>query len=133
MTDAPRKGHPLLRPFFFLLGLVLTGVGIVGVVTPGWPGTIFLILAAGCFARSSPRLEAWLVNHPRYGPTVVAWREHGAIPRRIKFIAIGSMIVSFVIVLFAHMEPVWVWVIGAALLASAVFVGTRPEGPKTAR
>ncbi len=132
MTDAPRKGHPLLRPFFFLLGVVLTGVGIAGVMTPLWPGTIFLILAAGCFARSSPKLEAWLVNHPRYGPTVVAWREHGAIPRNIKFIAIGSMMVSFVIVLFAHVEPVWVWVIGGALLASAIFVGTRPEGPKRA-
>lgn len=123
----------MLRPFFFLLGLVLTGVGIVGVIAPGWPGTVFLILAAGCFARSSPKLEAWLVNHPRYGPTVVAWREHGAIPRRIKFVAIGSMMVSFVIVLFAHMEPVWVWVIGLSLLGSALFVGTRPEGPKTAR
>ncbi|OYW43106.1 MAG: hypothetical protein B7Z38_02755 [Rhodobacterales bacterium 12-64-8] len=132
MTDAPRKGHPLLRPFFFLLGLVLTGVGIVGVIAPGWPGTIFLILAAGCFARSSPKLEAWLVNHPRFGPTVVAWRQHGAIPRKIKFIAIGSMILSFVIVLFAHMEPVWMWVIGLCLLASALFVGSRPEGPKRA-
>ena len=132
MTDTPRKGHPLLRPFFFLLGVVLTGVGIAGVMTPLWPGTIFLILAAGCFARSSPKLEAWLINHPKYGPTVGAWREHGAIPRKIKFIAIGSMMVSFVIVLFAHVEPVWVWVIGACLLASALFVGTRPEGPKRA-
>jgi uncharacterized membrane protein YbaN (DUF454 family) len=132
MTDAPRKGHPLLRPFFFLLGIVLTGVGIAGVMTPLWPGTIFLILAAGCFARSSTRLETWLLNHPRYGPTVVAWRQHGAIPRRIKYVAIGSMIVSFIIVLFAHVEPVWIAVIGAALLASALFVGTRPEGPKRA-
>jgi uncharacterized membrane protein YbaN (DUF454 family) len=133
MTHAPRKGHPLLRPFFFLLGLVLTAVGIAGVMTPLWPGTIFLILAAGCFARSSPKLETWLLNHPRYGPTVVAWREHGAIPRKIKLIAIGSMMVSFVIVLFAHVEPLWVWVIGVCLLASALFVGTRPEGPKRAR
>lgn len=122
-----------MRPLFFLSGLLLTGIGIVGVVTPGWPGTIFLILAAGCFARSSPRLETWLLNHPRLGPSVVAWRENGAIPRKIKFVAIGSMILSFVIVLLVHMEPMWTWIIGGVLLASAIFVGTRPEGPKTAR
>ena len=96
------------------------------------PGTIFLILAAGCFTRSSPKLEAWLLNHPRLGPSVVAWREHGAIPRKIKIIAIGSMAISFVILLFLDMSPVWMAIVGGALLASAIFVGTRPEGPKAA-
>ncbi len=119
-----------MRPLFFLLGLLLVGVGVVGYLTPGMPGTIFLILAAGCFARSSPRLERWLVNHPRLGPSIVAWRENGAIPRKIKFIAVGSMIVSFAILFVIHMEPLGIWVIGVILLASAVFIVTRPEGPK---
>ena len=130
MTDTPRKGHPLLRPFFFLLGVVLTGVGIAGVMTPLWPGTIFLILAAGCFARSSPKLEAWLLNHPKLGPSVVAWRENGAIPRNIKFIAIGSMFISMAIICLSP-APQWVdWLVGAVMVASALFVATRPEGPK---
>jgi uncharacterized membrane protein YbaN (DUF454 family) len=130
MTDRPAKGSPLLRPLFLVLGFLLTVVGVIGVVTPGWPGTIFLIFAAGCFARSSPRLESWLLTHPRLGPSVVAWRENGAIPRRIKFIAIGSMIISFAIVLWVHMSLLWTAIVGVALLASAIYVGTRPEGPK---
>jgi len=132
MTDAARKVSPLLRPVFLACGVVLTVIGVIGVVTPGWPGTIFLILAAGCFARSSSRLEAWLLGHPRLGPSVVAWRENGAIPRKIKYIAIGSMIVSFVIVLWISLSLVWTVIVGVALLASALFVGTRPEGPKRA-
>ena len=132
MTDAARKVNPLLRPLFLGGGVLLTVVGVIGVVTPGWPGTIFLILAAGCFARSSPRLEAWLLGHPRLGPSVVAWRENGAIPRKIKYIAIGSMIVSFAIVLWINLSVVWTVIVGVSLLASALYVGTRPEGPKAA-
>ena len=132
MTETTRKGSPLLRPLFFVGGLLLVGVGVVGYLTPGMPGTIFLILAAGCFTRSSPRLEAWLLNHPRLGPSVVAWRENGAIPRKIKYIAIGSMTVSFLIVLVIHLSTMWTAIIGVAMLASALFVATRPEGPKAA-
>lgn len=128
---AQPKSHPLTRPLFFVAGLLLVVVGIVGYFTPGMPGTIFLILAAGCFARSSPKLEAWLLNHPKLGPSVVAWRENGAIPRKIKFVAIGSMAISFVIVLLVHLPTVWTAVVSVVLLASALFVATRPEGPKT--
>jgi len=132
MTDATRKVNPLLRPLFLVAGVVLTVVGVIGLVTPGWPGTIFLILAAGCFARSSPKLEAWLLGHPRLGPSVVAWRENGAIPRKIKYIAIGSMVVSFVIVLLINLSLVWTVIVGVSLLASALYVGSRPEGPRAA-
>ena len=132
MTDATRKVNPLLRPLFLVAGVALTVVGVIGLVTPGWPGTIFLILAAGCFARSSPKLEAWLLGHPRLGPSVVAWRENGSIPRKIKYIAIGSMVVSFVIVLLINLSLVWTVIVGVSLLASALYVGSRPEGPKAA-
>jgi uncharacterized membrane protein YbaN (DUF454 family) len=132
MTEpSSSQGRRLLRPLFFSAGLILTAVGILGVVTPGLPGTVFLILAAACFARSSQRLETWLLTHPKFGASIVAWREHGAIPRTAKVIAIASMAVSFVIVLIAHPPAIWLWITGAALLASALFVGTRPEGPRT--
>ena len=67
----------------------------------------------------------------RFGPSVVAWRRHGAIPRRIKFIAIGMMTLSFIVVAIAHPPSLWFWVTAAVLLACALFVATRPEGPKT--
>ena len=83
----PPKGSKFTRPLFFVAGLAFVGLGILGYILPVMPGTIFLILAAGCFARSSRRLEAWIENHPKYGPTVVAWRRHGAIPRKAKMMS----------------------------------------------
>ena len=137
MIDTPKpsaatRRSALLRPLFFIAGILFTGLGIFGLVSPGFPGVVFLILAAGCFTRSSPQLETWLLNHPKLGPPVVAWRENGAIPRNIKFIAIGSMVVSMAIICLSP-APRWVdWVVGALMVASALFVGTRPEGPKRA-
>ena len=120
----------MLRPLYFAAGVVLVGVGIAGYFIPVLPGTIWLILAAACFARSSPRFESWLVNHPKFGPSVVAWRRNGAIPRKAKMLAIGMMAVSFVILLLAHPPAHWIWITGAVLLACALFVGTRPGAPQ---
>jgi uncharacterized membrane protein YbaN (DUF454 family) len=130
MIEPSSSKSRLLRSLYFVAGLVLVGVGVVGYFVPVMPGTLFLILAAACFARSSQRLETWLLNHPRFGPSVVAWREHRAIPRRIKIIAIGAMALSFGAVLIAHPPALWLWITGVVLLACALFVGTRPEGPK---
>ena len=72
----------MIRLGWLALGCLFVGLGMIGAVLPLMPTTIFLILATGCFARSSPRLEAWLLNHPRFGPTLRDWRERGAILRR---------------------------------------------------
>lgn len=110
-------------------GFACVALGAVGLVLPVMPGTIFLILAAGFFARSSPRFENWLVSHPRFGPPVRAWREHGAIPTRSKIIAISAMAFSFVIAWYGG-APGWALALTAcALIASAAFVATRPKPP----
>ncbi len=119
-----------LRPVYFVAGWVLTAIGVAGVILPLLPGTIFLILAAACFTRSSQRFETWLLNHPRLGPGVVAWRRHKAIPLRAKIIAITAMAISFGLVLFSNAPPVAMWASGVCLAACALFVGTRPGVPK---
>jgi uncharacterized membrane protein YbaN (DUF454 family) len=116
-----------LRPVYLLSGFGLVGLGLIGVVVPGMPTTIFLILAAGCFARSSPKLENWLLTHPKFGPPIVAWRETGAIPRKVKIIAVASMVISMGIVCLSP-APRWVdWLCATIIVASAAFVITRPE------
>lgn len=76
-----------LRGLWALAGAAALVTGIVGIVVPLLPTTPFVLLAAWCFARSSPRLEAWLLAHPRFGPMVLDWRERRAIPLRAKQLA----------------------------------------------
>src|SRR3546814_5197123 len=60
---------------WLMLGFIWVGIGAVGAFVPLLPTTIFIILALGCFARSSPRLEHWLLNHERFGPALRARSE----------------------------------------------------------
>ena len=129
LQDAPPPAAPAaLRPLYFGAGVILVGVGIAGYILPVLPGTIWMILAVACFARSSPKMEHWLLTHPTYGPPLIAWRKNGAIPFKIKLIAIGSMLVSMALVCLSP-APEWVdWLVAAIIVGSALFVATRPNG-----
>ncbi len=118
------------KVLYLSLGLFFTLLGIIGAFLPVMPTTVFLIGALFCFTQSSPRLESWLLQHPKYGPSLVAWRKHGAISKKVKCIACCSMLVSFILVcLFASM-PIPAY-IGIALFMGigAYFVVTRPSMP----
>jgi len=60
-------------------------------------GTLFLLLAAACYARSSRRIFNWLLNNPSFGPLIREWREYRAIPYRAKRIALILIALSFAI------------------------------------
>jgi uncharacterized protein len=85
------------RRLYLAAGLVSMGLGTVGIFLPILPTVPFMILAAFCFARSSPALEAKLLNHPRYGPHLVAWREKGVVSRRAKWSATAAFVASALI------------------------------------
>ena len=119
-----RRWH---RPLYLAAGWLCTVLGVIGLILPMMPGTIFLIAAAWCFSRSSPRFESWLVNHPWLGPEVVRWRKTGAIARRTKYIACGSMLLSFAIVAASDAPPIALWLSGAGLIAAGTYVASRPE------
>lgn len=119
----------LARAIWLACGIALTGVGLLGVVIPGLPTTIFLILALWCFARSSERFHNWLWTHPRFGPSIRAWCESGTIPTKAKIAAITTMVVSFAILLAIGASDALLAVVAVALSAGATFILTRPNDP----
>jgi uncharacterized membrane protein YbaN (DUF454 family) len=99
MADPPPESRPLMRGIWLVLGLIATAAGLIGAVLPLLPTTPFLILAAACFARSSPRLEARILEDPRFGPMIREWRARGAIPPRAKLLAVGGMTSGYTVFL----------------------------------
>lgn len=127
--DRPAQGllGRLGRTAWLILGLTCVGLGIIGALLPLMPTTIFLILAAGCFARSSPRLERWLLTHRRFGPTLVAWRAEGAIGPRAKIMACSGIAFGFILFFWrAHPTPLLAIGVAAAMAACALYIITRP-------
>lgn len=121
-------GQRSLQTGWLVLGLILVGLGCIGAFVPLMPTTIFLILAAACFARSSPRLEAWLLNHPRFGATLRAWRAEGAVPRRAKIAACLGMAVGYSLFWLVVRPGLWLGlVVAVAMAACALFVASRPS------
>ncbi|WP_432770260.1 MAG: DUF454 domain-containing protein [Sphingopyxis sp.] len=115
------------RHFYFVAGWLSLALGAIGVVLPLLPTVPFVILAAFCFARSSPRLEAWLLGHATFGPHIAAWREKGAISRKGKVAA--SIMFALSIVLALLFAP-WPWMMVPILVAgvTGTWIWTRPEG-----
>ncbi|MER2510687.1 MAG: YbaN family protein [Amaricoccus sp.] len=109
------------------LGGFFVAVGAVGVVLPVLPTTPFLILAAACFARSSPRFERWLLDHRIFGPLLRDWRARGAIPVRAKVAAVAGSGAGFLMMLAARPGPVPMACAGALILGGLAYVLTRPS------
>ena len=84
----------MARVAWAAFGLAAVAIGAIGIVVPGLPTTVFFIIAAWAFSKSSPRLEAWVLGLPRIGPMVVDHRNGLGMPRRAKLVAM-SMIVVF--------------------------------------
>ena len=114
------------RHFYLVSGWASLGLGALGAFLPLLPTVPFVILAAFCFARSSPRLEAWLLTHPTFGHHIVAWREKRAISRRGKLAASAAFVFSIALaLLFAP----WPWMMAPiiAAIVTGSWIWTRPE------
>lgn len=117
----------ILRAAWIGAGAVSLGLGIVGVVTPLLPTVPFLLLAAFCFARSSPRLHDWLLAHPRLGPPIQDWQRNGTIGRPAKYLATASTLATLAL---SAVLGLGLWVLALQLAAAAgvmAFIWTRPD------
>lgn len=118
-----------LRLVWMLVGLAATACGIAGAVLPLLPTTPFLLVAAYAFARSSPRLHAWLIDHHYFGPIIANWQQNGSIDRKTKRAAIAVMAATFALSWLLGVSAVVLVVQAIVLCAAATFVLTRPSGP----
>ncbi len=129
-TQSPKPSRPLspqMRLVLNLVGAALVVIGFAGIVLPLLPGVPLLILAAACFARSSPRLEHWLVTHPVLGPGIIAWRERRAISVKAKFMAVSMMTISAVVFILSGAPAIIKALALASMAGVASFIVTRPD------
>ncbi len=104
-------------------------MAVIGVVLPVMPTVPFLLMAAWAAGKGWPALEARMLAHPIYGPAILNWREHGAVPRKAKWFATIAMAGSATMLWFAPVPP-WVrWAVYATMLTVGTWLWLRPEPP----
>lgn len=104
----------------------MVGLGILGAFLPVLPSTCFFISSAYFFGKSSARMEAWVLNHPRFGYAVRSWQETRSIPLAGKIAATVAMSLSGFFLVISP-APFWAVFSGlCVLVASACYVLTRP-------
>ncbi len=122
VTTAPaRVRSKPVRWMWFVTGWVSVAIGSIGVVVPGLPTTVFFIIAAACFARSSPRFEQWVLDLPHVGRAVRDYRAGLGMSRRAKAFAITMMLAFGTLSIVLTRDRVAIAVAIAALLAIGVW------------
>ncbi len=102
-----RKHNSLaLRLLYAGLGTLFVALGVAGIFLPVLPTTPFLLLAAGCYARSSSRIYNWLLNHSVLGPVILEWRCYRSMPYRAKLTALALIALSFTVSI-VFFVPYW--------------------------
>ena len=130
-----------MRWLLLTVAVISLALGVVGLFLPVVPTVPFLLLAAWAAARSSPRLLAWLEDHPHFGQSLRNWRHGGVVRRRAKWTATVVMSASAVSLLWfvkirwaamlaiACMAVVLVWLWMRPELAPAADERAKPPGP----
>ena len=105
-----------MKKFFWkVLGFLSLGMAYVGVITPGLPYSIFVVFAAYCFAKGSPKMHAWLYNHKLFGPFLTNWGEKRVFPQKMKYFMLAMMSSSLIIMYFTGVKTI-------GIISTAIFM-----------
>lgn len=119
-----------MRFFWITLGLAALALGTAGLVLPLLPTTPFMLLAAACFAKSSPRLHDWLISHRLFGPAIRDWRDYRAISPKAKRMALTAMTAALGLSLMLGLGWRVLAVQALVLMVMGNWIWTRPDGPQ---
>lgn len=97
----------MIRYILVIFGVLFCILGVVGIFVPLLPTTPFLLLSAALLFRSSPRLYGKLISHPQLGPYIMNFREHKAIPLRVKFISVSLVWITILYAAYYLVDYIW--------------------------
>lgn len=116
-----------VRIVYGAVGFVFLGLGIAGQFVPGLPGTMNLLIALWLFSMSSERMHRWMLSNRYFGQQLRDYKAGLGIPRKIKVIAVSSMVIAVTLSTVFALENTWVRIAVVTLGVVGVwFVLSRP-------
>ena len=124
LAQAGNRGKVLVLKF---TGILFVGLAILGVVLPILPTTPFLLVAAACFAKSSPEMQRRLLANKTFGPMIHDWQKYRSIPRKAKRVALLTMILSVCWSAYMLQSVMLTALVVALVIGPFIFVARLPE------
>lgn len=124
-----QAANPTVRWTFLIIGWIFFVLGIIGALLPVMPTAPFILLAAGCWARSSRRFHFWLINHKYFGKFVRDWEKNHAVPLYAKWLGTIMMALSTTMLFFRLPDKnLWIaWVVAAVCSGVAIYLFRLPN------
>ncbi|MCE0800243.1 DUF454 family protein [Buttiauxella sp. S04-F03] len=108
------------RIILIIIGWLAVVLATLGVVLPLLPTTPFLLLAAWCFAHSSPRFHHWLLYRSWFGSYIRHWQDHRALPPGAKPRALIFIVLTFAVSLYL-VNILWVRLLLLVMMCALLF------------
>lgn len=97
------------------MGFISLGLAYVGVVTPGFPYSIWVVSAAYCFSKGSERMHRWIYNHRIFGPFLTNWNEKRVFPQKMRYLMLAMMSLSLILMYTGGVKPI-------GIVSTAIFM-----------
>ena len=93
-SKCKEQGQKLVRTLWFIAGTICVVLGAIGIVLPILPTTPFLLAAAACYYKSSPRMHSWLLNNKWFGEYIRNYTEGKGLTKKTKITALTVLWVT---------------------------------------
>ncbi len=120
----------LKRQLLIITGTICVAIGVTGIFIPILPTTPFLLLAAVCYLRSSPRFYRWLMNNRWFGTYIRNYTEGRGIPLKVKLFTIALLWVAIGISIWVvanWIVTIILLIIAAAVTLHIIFIRAKPK------
>lgn len=125
----PKLFIKIHKPIFFSIGILSLSLGYVGIVVPGLPTTVFILISAWAFSKCSDRFTFWLENHKLFGLMILNWKTYRGLSRRAKKLALSMIVPTFALTIYYAFSLVGDIIFGSFGLGLCLWLATRPEPP----
>jgi len=110
-----------MKGLLVVCGTVAVALGVIGIFVPLMPTTVFLLLAAACYARSSERFYQRLLTNRWLGSYIRNSREGRGMTRRQKIVTLSMLWAGIGATAVWSVEAIWLRVL-LLVIASGVTI-----------
>ena len=97
-SEEPVASGRIAKLLWNAAGTFFLSLGIVGIAVPLLPTTPFLLLAAACYLRGSPKTYNWMMTNKYFGQYLKDYRAGRGMPLKVK---VGTVSLLWVVITFS--------------------------------